>query len=230
MGAIPLKPQHAVPVDSGFRARASMPPGATAPMFEVDGNHRIVSWSDAIERFLRIPPHQAFAAPCYQILNGCGMEGDRLCGPGCRIPSLANGGAAPADFPRRLQVGARREREAWVSIMLTPAPHEGLWSVLHVLHHADDTPAADKPRAAAAPAASSLTAREQKILQLLAEGLEPAAIAERLHISCVTVRNHIQNIFGKLKVHSRLQAVAHAYRHGLISPPAAAWPGRDVDG
>lgn len=65
----------------------------------------------------------------------------------------------------------------------------------------------------------ALTAREQQILQLLAEGLAAAAISERLYISLATVRNHTQHILAKLGMHSKLEAVAYAYRRGLIKPP-----------
>ncbi len=65
----------------------------------------------------------------------------------------------------------------------------------------------------------ALTSREQQILQLLAEGLAATAIARRLYISLATVRNHTQHILAKLGMHSKLEAVAYAYRRGLIKPP-----------
>jgi DNA-binding NarL/FixJ family response regulator len=61
-----------------------------------------------------------------------------------------------------------------------------------------------------------LTKREREILGFFAEGFGTEAIARRLSISRVTVRNHAQRILAKLRVHSRLAAVAHGYRDGLI--------------
>ena len=61
-----------------------------------------------------------------------------------------------------------------------------------------------------------LTPRELEVLRLLADGLTQAEIAERLVISPRTVGTHIQNLLGKLSVHSRAQAVAFAHRHGLV--------------
>jgi DNA-binding NarL/FixJ family response regulator len=61
-----------------------------------------------------------------------------------------------------------------------------------------------------------LTKREREILGFFAEGFGTEAIARRLAISRVTVRNHAQRILAKLRVHSRLAAVAHGYRGGLI--------------
>jgi two-component system, NarL family, nitrate/nitrite response regulator NarL len=57
-----------------------------------------------------------------------------------------------------------------------------------------------------------LTRRELDILRLLAAG----AMAERLHVSPATVRNHVQHILEKLGVHSRLEAAAFATRYRLL--------------
>jgi DNA-binding NarL/FixJ family response regulator len=64
---------------------------------------------------------------------------------------------------------------------------------------------------------NDLTDREREILQLLAEGLRNDDIAGRLFISPQTVQTHVRNILGKLRVHSKLEAVAFAVRHGAIS-------------
>jgi DNA-binding NarL/FixJ family response regulator len=64
--------------------------------------------------------------------------------------------------------------------------------------------------------AGQLTPREREILQLMAQGLDNRAIAEKLFISFTTVRGHVQNILEKLDAHSKLEAVARANQHGLI--------------
>ena len=65
-------------------------------------------------------------------------------------------------------------------------------------------------------ALAELTRRELEVLQLLADGLNTAAIAERLHISPRTQRNHVANILQKLGVHSQLQAVVLALRYEAV--------------
>ena len=62
----------------------------------------------------------------------------------------------------------------------------------------------------------NLTAREVEILTLLAAGLANKQIAYRIKISDKTVRNHITNIYEKLKVGDRSQAVLYAVRKGLV--------------
>ncbi len=62
-----------------------------------------------------------------------------------------------------------------------------------------------------------LTEREKEILGLLAHGMRNDAIAAQLYISPQTVQTHVRNILGKLRVHSKLEAVAFAVRHGAIT-------------
>jgi DNA-binding NarL/FixJ family response regulator len=72
---------------------------------------------------------------------------------------------------------------------------------------------------ATAPTATQdalLTGREVEVLQLLADGAGQDAIAGELYISSKTVATHIQRILTKLGVHSRTEAVALAYRDGLV--------------
>jgi DNA-binding NarL/FixJ family response regulator len=65
-------------------------------------------------------------------------------------------------------------------------------------------------------AIAQLTPREREVLQALAEGLDTEQLADRLHISVRTERNHIANILAKLGVHSRLQALVFALRYGIV--------------
>jgi DNA-binding NarL/FixJ family response regulator len=61
-----------------------------------------------------------------------------------------------------------------------------------------------------------ITPREQEVLNFLAEGLSNKEIAARLHMSVDTERTHMMNILNKLGVHSRIQALLFAARHGLV--------------
>lgn len=65
-------------------------------------------------------------------------------------------------------------------------------------------------------AIARLTDREREILEAIAEGLDADEIAHRLHISTKTERNHVASILAKLGVHSRLQALVFAARHGIV--------------
>ena len=69
----------------------------------------------------------------------------------------------------------------------------------------------------------SLTAREREVLALITEGLGNAEIAERLSISEKTVRNHVSNVFDKLGVWSRAQAMVFAHDHGFRTEIPQRW-------
>jgi DNA-binding NarL/FixJ family response regulator len=60
-----------------------------------------------------------------------------------------------------------------------------------------------------------LTSRERELLELIAQGLSNQEIAAQLTISIKTVRNHVSNIFNKLQVADRVQAVIRARDAGL---------------
>ena len=74
--------------------------------------------------------------------------------------------------------------------------------------------AAERTAATAAPF-PELTEREREILNLIAAGANNGAIAERLYLSAKTVRNHVSNLFSKLQVADRAQAIVRARQAGL---------------
>ena len=61
-----------------------------------------------------------------------------------------------------------------------------------------------------------LSKRETEVLEQLSKGLSYTAIADNLFLSPSTVRKHIENIYKKLQVHSKIEAVQKAKRHNII--------------
>ncbi|HZM19636.1 MAG TPA: response regulator transcription factor [Gaiellaceae bacterium] len=70
--------------------------------------------------------------------------------------------------------------------------------------------------AGGAVARPELSDRETEVLRLIANGKDNAEIAQELHISPKTVKNHISNILMKLQIENRIQAAVYAVRSGLV--------------
>jgi DNA-binding NarL/FixJ family response regulator len=84
-------------------------------------------------------------------------------------------------------------------------PPMAMGPVLRLLLHQSHQPQASPNHPLA-----NLTPREREVLSYLADGVGRREVAERMHLSANTVRSHLQNLMGKLKVHSTLEAVAIA--------------------
>jgi LuxR family maltose regulon positive regulatory protein len=61
-----------------------------------------------------------------------------------------------------------------------------------------------------------LSQRELEVLRLVAQGLSNREISERLFLAVITVKGHNRNIFRKLQVRRRTEAIAHAQELGLL--------------
>ena len=69
---------------------------------------------------------------------------------------------------------------------------------------------------------AALTAREREIMVLVAEGRSNTEIADRLVVSPLTVRTHVQRAMTKLRARDRTQLVVIAYQSGLVRPPPSS--------
>jgi len=115
-----------------------------------------------------------------------------------------------------------------VSILVVPGSRNGLQTTVHLFrdvtasHELEAllrerlTQSKPVPAGVAADPSSPLTRREIEILRLMTSGANTKTMASKLNVSPATVRNHVQNIFGKLGVHSRLEAVASVTNRGLL--------------
>ena len=112
-------------------------------------------------------------------------------------------GAQPQDLRHAIEAASRGE------VLLSPA------IAAKLLHRFDRT---GEPRQVGIPF-EGLTPREMEVLRLAAEGLSNKEIAAALVLSEKTVKNRISNIFAKLQVNDRTQAVLHALRTGLVRLP-----------
>jgi PAS domain S-box-containing protein len=187
---------------------------------------RIMLWNRAAEKILGYNARDVLGKPCCEVFGGRDEHDNRLCYEGCRVTTLVKLGEAIQNFDMRLQ--SKAGDGVWInmSILSMPNGRPGEHVVVHLFR--DVTAAHDllgivrerrtppAPSLGAAEVNGTLTRREAEILKLMGAGLNTRATAERLHVSPATVRNHVQNIFTKLEVHSRLEAVALATRRGWL--------------
>jgi LuxR family maltose regulon positive regulatory protein len=96
----------------------------------------------------------------------------------------------------------------------------GYTTKLLAIFEAEEQKSADEPHLPHAPSARSLTEplsqRELEVLHLIAQGLSNREISERLFLALITVKGHNRNIFRKLQVRRRTEAVARARALGLL--------------
>jgi DNA-binding CsgD family transcriptional regulator len=131
-------------------------------------------------------------------------------------------GGAPVDFA--LTVVGRGAARADVRIHAAPLRRRS--TVIGAIGFAMRLDDQSHARGAASPTRSApgLTPRQAEVLRLLAQGLDTREIARRLGIAVETARNHIRALFKRLGVHSRLEAVVVARRHGLLGDGSHAAP------
>lgn len=89
----------------------------------------------------------------------------------------------------------------------------------------DEALTSDQSRSRGRNADPELTDRETEVLRALARSESSKQIAASLHISERTVRNHVGNIYKKLRIHNRAQAVLYAVHSGLVDAYSAGHQG-----
>jgi DNA-binding CsgD family transcriptional regulator len=156
---------------------------------------------------------EVLGKPCDQVVGGLDIEGRPFCSIDCPAVQLARDGRAIA--PLVISVGGAAGARRWCRILVLPlaAGDEGMPCLVHCALPADNELRMRAYLGGVAARAQlavrvGLTRREQEILDLLALPLDTRAVADRLHLSHVTVRNHVQHILTKLGAHSIHEAVA----------------------
>jgi len=191
--------------------------------FVIGPDGRITLWNKAAELILGYQARDVLGRPCCDVFVGHDVDGNRLCYQGCHVMTLGRMGESVQSFDMRTR--AKGGRSVWLNVSILPVAAERGGMTVHLFRDVTATKELltlvhERLASSADPVggtgATALTRRELAILRLMSQGLNTAGAAERLHISRATIRNHVQNIFGKLGVHSRLEAVAYATKNRVL--------------
>ncbi|PYO01067.1 MAG: hypothetical protein DMD91_08930 [Candidatus Rokuibacteriota bacterium] len=181
----------------------------------VGPDRRVLFWNRAAERLLGYAPVEAVGRHACEVLEGRQLGGRAACRPECQVLAAAEEGAGSFDLPARTKWGEAVTLNV-STLTLPPRNGEGPL-VIHLFRDAAPAKSASAVEDDLPGAPSTLTPRELEVLRLLASGANTRVASQRLSVSPATVRNHVQNLLGKLGVHSRLEAVAYATRRGLLT-------------
>ncbi len=218
---MPRRPEQVVETNGLGPALTRAADGA----FVMDAGGRIVAWNRSAEQILGYAAREVLGRACCDVFAGHDTEGTRVCYPGCQAMTLVRMDEPVQHFDMRTR--SKAGRPVWLNMsILSTTSAAGERMTIHLFRDVTATkellmliherlaprPAASDPDGPAA----ALSRRELEVLHCMSQGLNTKATAERLHVSLATVRNHVQNIFGKLGVHSRLEAVAFATKHRLF--------------
>lgn len=220
-------------MDSLFQALANSADGA----FVIDEDQRVIYWNQAAQDLLGYAADEVVGRACFEILGGRGDRGQTICRHNCYVAAIASAGSPVTSYDTRVRTKLGELRWINVSILTFGVSGNTTPLVVHLFRDATQKRESEQftqqvldaarrmqagdlsssPFSASEnPPTQDLTDREREVLSLLAQGLSTRDIAQTLSISTATTRNHIQNILHKLNVHSRLEAVAYAFGHGLV--------------
>ena len=181
----------------------------------------------SFQKLMGYSASQLRGTQCAEVLCGTNLCGQEFCGPHCPIPKTVTGQPSISDFDlvvRRadgdsmlVNIGISyispqlREHNTQVDVFFSMRqvhPRRmiqriAMSSVEKQVAHDNNSNHYDR-----------LSAREREVLNLAAGGMTTSQIAVHLSISTLTVRTHFKNIYPKLGVNTRTEAVIYAMQHG----------------
>jgi PAS domain S-box-containing protein len=193
----------------------------------VSDDGKIAFWNRSAEKILGHAAREVVGRPCCEVFVGRDTSGNRLCYKGCHVLTLVRRGEPVQHFEMATRTKAGRPVWLDISILVVPGARPDTSTTVHLFRDVTASKEIESlvrerlaqtlpPPSLESEPPPELTRRELEILRLVATGANTRAMAERLHVSPATVRNHVQHVLAKLGVHSRLEAAAYATRHRLL--------------
>ncbi|MBI3049770.1 MAG: PAS domain-containing protein [Acidobacteria bacterium] len=243
MGAVSLDKPAGIPPEGELASVAKLFANTADGVWVSGKQGEILFWNHAAEAIMGYPAEQVVGRCCRDVFGGCDANGNRVCGWPCPIKTLLHGGDLVEHFDMATQTKTGQPLWIDVSCVAVPSGDNGPPTIVHLFR---DVTAAHQiellvrqqlaqtklklatSQEVLAPI-SQLSHRELQVITIMRTGASTAALADQLCISKATVRNHIQNIFSKLKVHTRLEAVACVNRIAHMEPAVNVEVGWEQD-
>jgi DNA-binding CsgD family transcriptional regulator len=197
---------------------------STEAVFGINAAGSVLFTNKKFERLLGYSRNQLCGSWCAEVLCGTSLHGKPFCGRQCPIPKTSTGQPSITDFD--LIVKHANGHDVLVNIgtsYIQPQPQDTQQvKVFFSLRQVNPQrmlqrmamPPVKKSLTTGSGSRNRLTSREEEILGLAVNGMKTKLIAIRLSISIQTVRSHFKNIYYKLNVNSRTEAVIFAIQHG----------------
>jgi DNA-binding CsgD family transcriptional regulator len=183
--------------------------GEAMLLADAEGAVRLLNNSASV--LLACDRQDALGKPCWKVTRFRTPSGKSFCGPDCPIQRRAR----RVGRLSRYRVTYHPEKGSSLDIDLfsfvVPPRRNGRHAVLHLLDASrprqEGSGRIPPSRPGRQTGFGALSRRERQVLQILAAGRSTSAAAAELGISSITVRNHINSVLRKLRVHNRLGAV-----------------------
>lgn len=207
--------------------------GTADAAFAVNTTGLISAWNKAAAELFGLSEAEAMSVRCHQLLQ-CSDENGIICSEQCVVERAVQDNRPLASFDLRVQT---KTGKLWcnLSTLMATDPISGARHAIHLVRPIELGKRLEQafsefvrtqarngqnggPIISLAPKPGNvrLTSREVEVLSSLAKGYGTRAIANQLHISSATVKNHIRHILTKCDAHTRLEAIRYAESAGVI--------------
>lgn len=200
---------------------------STDAVFGIDATGMIRFANSTFEKLLGYSHNQLCGSQCAEVLCGTDIHGKAFCGRHCPIPKTVTTRPSISDFDLVIKRADGDNVLVNIGANYIPAQSRedaGLVDVFFTMRRVN--PLRMLQRMAMIPAEASdtnttqertrLTSRETEILGLATRGMQTPQIAHHLSVSTHTIRSHFKNIYPKLGVNSRVEAVIAAMQYKLL--------------
>jgi DNA-binding CsgD family transcriptional regulator len=202
----------------------------------ISEEQRIIFWNKAAEEILGYLGDDITHSFCYQIMHGQNKTAWKICRDNCEIAKAALNSKPVPNFDMHVlsghagkqwlnvstftyRGGNNRDKKVIVHLFRVlknqVVEEKVLNQIANLVNRYKNIPN-ETSNGNKMMTLTALSKREREVLSLMAKSYGTNEIGETLSISNNTVRNHVQRIFQKLQVHSRLEAVIFAIKNDLL--------------